>query len=172
MNLNNTVMEKPTSPHHQIPDWVLSKMKSYCAFQERSIFEVKTKLKTFRLQDEVYDAVINKLIEDDFLNEERFSKAFARGKLRINKWGRNKIFLALQQKKVPELFILEGLNEIDDDEYHKVLHDLLEKKARELSEVKDSTKVRKLINFALGRGFELQLAREVAADIFGKDADY
>ena len=59
-------MEKPTSPHHQIPDWVLSKMKSYCAFQERSIFEVKTKLKTFRLQDEVYDAVINKLIEDDF----------------------------------------------------------------------------------------------------------
>ena len=78
----------------------------------------------------------------------------------------------MQQKKVPELFILEGLNEIDDDEYHKVLHDLLEKKARELSEVKDSTKVRKLINFALGRGFELQLAREVAADIFGKDADY
>ncbi len=151
-----------TSPGIPIPDWILDKMKHYCAYQERSIYEVKTKLRTYHLQDEVYDAVINRLLEEDYLNEERFAKSFSRGKFRINKWGRNKIYLALQQKRIPELFIHEGLNEIDDDEYEKVLTDLLERKSRELSGTKSTLKIRKLVNFAAGRGFEPGLARKVA----------
>lgn len=163
-------MENRANQQQNIPEWVLSKMKNYCAYQERSIYEVKTKLKLYHLQDEVYDAVINKLIEEDYLNEERFAKVFASGKLRINKWGRNKIFQALQQKRVPELFILEGLNGIEDEEYHKVLQGLLEKKAAQLTDVKAAAKMRKLVNFALGRGFELRLAREVANQLIDENA--
>lgn len=142
----------------EIPDWIMQKMKYYCAYQERSIFEIKTKLKTFHLQDEVFDAVINQLIEEDYLNEERFAKTFASGKLRINKWGRNKIYMALQQKRVPELFILEGLNEIEDTEYRRILSELIAKKDRELSESNLSKRNRKLVNFAIARGFEPKLA--------------
>ncbi|MCB2218847.1 MAG: RecX family transcriptional regulator [Bacteroidetes bacterium] len=148
-----------------IPEWVLSKMKHYCAYQERSIHEVKVRLKTFHLQEEVYDAVINQLINEGFLNEERFAKTFASGKFRINKWGRNKIYQALQQKKVPELFILEGLNEIDDMEYKQTLLELIQKKSETISEPKGFKRNRKLVNFAAGRGFEPRLAWEVVNEL-------
>jgi regulatory protein len=140
-------------------------MKHYCAYQERSIYEVKVRLKTFHLQEEVYDAVINQLINEGFLNEERFAKTFASGKFRINKWGRNKIYLALQQKKVPELFILEGLNEIDEAAYKKTLVDLIQKKNHELSDPKGFKRNRKLVNFAVGRGFESRLAWDVVNEL-------
>ncbi|MCD4665427.1 MAG: RecX family transcriptional regulator, partial [Bacteroidales bacterium] len=81
----------------QIPEWVLSKMQQFCAYQERSMFDVENKLNTFHLQEDVYESVIIKLKREDYLNEERFAKVFASGKLRINKWGKNKIYKVLQQ---------------------------------------------------------------------------
>jgi regulatory protein len=140
--------------HIEIPSWVLSKMKQYCAYQERSMFDVKMKLKTFHLQDEIYEKIIIELKKEDFLNEERFAKSFATGKLRINKWGRSKIYAALQQKHVPELFILEGINGIDEDEYFSVLKNLLEQKSRELKEDDPDKKNKKLAKFAIAKGFE------------------
>ena len=62
----------------EIPDWVLSKMQHYCAYEERCIQDVKTKLRTFHLQEDVYDSIINKLIKEDYLNEERFAKSICR----------------------------------------------------------------------------------------------
>ena len=155
--MNSVPRKKP----NQIPEWILQKMRHYCAYQERSIFEVKTKLNTFHLQAEIYDDVINQLIKEDYLNEERFARVFASGKLRINKWGRNKIYLALQQKRIPELFILEGLNEIEESEYIKVLNELIAKKNRELSGINLSNRTRKLVNFAVARGFEPRLVWDV-----------
>ncbi len=144
----------------EIPDWVLSKMKQYCAYQERCMFDVKKKLKTFHLQEEVYESIILKLKKEDYLNEERFAKVFAGGKLRINHWGKNKIYAALQQKKVPELFILEGLSTIDD-EYMAVLHEVIAKKNNELKETDINRRNKKLAKFAISKGFEPKLVWDV-----------
>jgi len=143
-----------------IPDWVLSKMKQYCAYQERSMFDVKEKLKTFHLKEDVYESIILELKKEDFLNEERFAKVFASGKLRINHWGKNKIYAALQHKRVPELFILEGLNEIDD-EYLSVLHQVIAKKNNELKESDINRRNKKLAKFAISKGFESNLVWDV-----------
>jgi len=144
----------------QIPDWVLSKMKQYCAYQERCMFDVKEKLKTFHLQEDVYDGIILQLKKEDYLNEERFAKVFAGGKLRINHWGKNKIYAALQQKKVPELFILEGLDAIDD-EYLSVLHKVIAKKNSELKDSDINRRNKKLAKFAISKGFEYRLVWDV-----------
>jgi len=142
------------SQHTEIPLWVLSKMKQYCAYQERSMYDVKMKLKTFHLQDDIYEKIIIELKKEDFLNEERFAKSFANGKLRINKWGRSKIYAALQQKRLPELFILEGINGIDEDEYLSVLKNVLEHKSVELKDTDTDKKIKKLAKFAIAKGFE------------------
>ena len=145
----------------QIPDWIFSKMKQYCAYQERSMYDVKTKLKTFHLQDDVYESIILELEKEDYLNEERYARVFASGKLRINHWGKNKIFAALQQKKVPELFILEGINTIDDDEYTSVLREVIAKKNNELKESDINRRNKKLAKFAISKGFEYNLVWDV-----------
>ena len=151
----------PKLTDQQIPDWALSKMKQYCAYQERCMLDVKTKLKTFHMRDDLYEKIIIQLRREDFLNEERFAKVFASGKLRINKWGKNKIYAAMQQKKVPELFILEGLSEIDQEEYIQILRDLISKKSKELKETDFSKKMKKLATFATSRGFESKLVWDV-----------
>jgi len=140
--------------HLEIPDWVLSKMKQYCAFQERCMFDVKTKLKTFHLQDDIYEHIVIELKKENFLNEERYAKMFANGKLRINKWGRSKIYAAMQQKRVPELFILEGINSIDEDEYISVLENVISKKSQEINEPDSFKRNKKLAKFAASKGFE------------------
>jgi regulatory protein len=146
---------------HEIPEWVLSKMQHYCAYEERCVQDVKTKLKAYHLQENVYDSIINQLVMDDYLNEERYARAFAGGKFRINHWGKNKIYTALQQKGLPELFILEGLNEIDQHEYLTLLRTLISKKSHELDDSDFSTKIKKLANFAISRGFESNLVWDV-----------
>jgi len=145
----------------QTPDWILSKMKQYCAYQERCMFDVKEKLKTFHLQEDVYESIILKLEKEDYLNEERYAKVFSGGKLRINHWGKNKIYAGLQQKRVPELFILEGLNAIDDDEYKSVLREVIAKKSNELKESDFNRRNKKLAKFAISKGFEYNLVWDV-----------
>ncbi len=110
------------------------------------MFDVKTKLKTFHLQDDVYEQIIIELKKENFLNEERFAKLFANGKLRMNKWGRSKIYAALQQKSVPELFILGGINCIDEDEYISVLKNVIIKKSHELNETDFLKEIKNLLN--------------------------
>jgi len=146
---------------YEVPEWVLLKMQHYCAYEERCILDVKLKLQTFHLQEDVYENIINKLIKDDYINEERFARVFAGGKFRINHWGKNKIYAALQQKGLPELFILEGLNEIDQHDYINLLRNLISKKSQELVETDFSRKMKKLSNFAISRGFEPNLVWDV-----------
>ena len=145
----------------KIPDWVLSKMKQYCAYQERCMNDIKTKLETFHLQEDVCDNIILELKKENYLNEERFAKVFAGGKLRINHWGKNKIYAALQKKRVPELFILEGLNAIDDAEYLSVLREVIAKKSSVLKESDFNRRNKKLAKFAISKGFEHNLVWDV-----------
>ncbi len=145
----------------KIPEWTYSKITHYCAYQERCVQDVRIKLKTLGVTEKLMDTIIAELIKDNFVNEERFAKLFTSGKFRIKKWGKSKIYKALQQKRVPEFFILDALNEINDLEYCQTLGQLLKKKNREIRE-EDLKKInQKLINFAHSKGYEAPAIRKV-----------
>lgn len=101
--------------------------------------------------------VIKKLEKENFLNEECFARAFAGGKFRINKWGRNKIVVALRAKKISEAAIQKALEEIDEHEYLMVLRKLIAEKREKLSEPESIVSKNKVYKFALSRGFEKNL---------------
>ncbi|MEE1885387.1 regulatory protein RecX [Pedobacter flavus] len=135
----------------------LAKIQNWCAYQERSHGEVKEKLYEWNLYPSEVDQIISKLIEENFLNEERFVKAYVSGKFRIKKWGRRKIKQGLLQKKVTDKMIDSGLNTIDGDEYEATLADLAMKKFHLIKE-KDAFKHKnKLITYLQSRGYETDM---------------
>jgi regulatory protein len=109
---------------------IKEKISSYCASQDRCHSEVRTKLVGMRVYGDDLEEIISALVADGFLNEERYARSFARGKFRINQWGRIKIAYALRGKKVPEYCIEKGLMEIDEEEYITQLDDLLRKQLK------------------------------------------
>src|SRR3982751_1045947 len=112
----------------------LQKLKQYCAYQERSHAEVKQKLWDLGVKRAEHDEIISSLIEEDYLNEERFAKAFAGGKFRMKDWGRKKIYYALKEKRVSEYSIKQAMKEIDDEEYKQNLRELAEGKYEALKD--------------------------------------
>ena len=137
----------------------LQKIKHYCSYQERCHKEVKEKLYGFGLWKKDVETVISQLIEENYLNEERFSELFAGGKFRMKQWGRVKIRHELKQKQISEYCIKKGLKEIDEDLYNKTLDKLAAAKWKTLKGEKNIfIKKSKTINFLLQRGFEHALA--------------
>ncbi|WP_020533994.1 regulatory protein RecX [Flexithrix dorotheae] len=130
------------------------KAASFCAYQERCKAEVRQKLNKFVLQDDFTESIISKLEEENYLNEERFCKEFVRGKLYGKSWGKIKIKAALQQKQVSQYLISTVLEEIDEEEYHRILLQVIEKKRKSLEPIDSPAKKSKLIHFAVSRGFE------------------
>ncbi len=138
-------------------DVILKKLQHYCAYQERCHEEVRTKLLSLKIYGSGLEEVINKLIEDDFLNEERFAKAFAGGKYRMKKWGRMKIINELKQRKISDYCIRKGMEEIEQDDYLKTLRQLLNAtfkkyKSSNLYETKSKT-----ARYLISRGYESDL---------------
>ena len=140
-------------------EYLLEKARSYCAYQERSIFDVKQKLKQWKATEETLEDIIQTLKSENYINEERYVKAFALGKLRHNKWGRNKIIHALKQKEIPDLYIQIGLGEIDEQEYINTLKAVLSSK--EVKANDEFTRMNKLVRYAEQKGFQPELARKV-----------
>lgn len=138
-------------------NYILEKAKSYCAYQERSVFEVKKKLHEWKVRPEVAQKIIISLEKENYLNEERFARVFAGGKFRIKKWGRNKIMAELRARRIPDLIIQISLDEIDEYEYIKVLRDIIEKKKSSFDNNESIEVKKKIFNFALSKGFERHL---------------
>ncbi|WP_395803616.1 regulatory protein RecX [Daejeonella sp.] len=137
------------------------KAESYCAYQERSQFEIRNKLYEWGLFQNDVEEIISELIESNFLNEERFALAYTLGKFRIKSWGKIKIKQALKLKRVPDKLIKKSLQSIDDDDYLTMLKRILEKKAENLRET-DSFKRRYLLTrYGSGKGFELDLISDL-----------
>jgi regulatory protein len=139
------------------PVMILEKIRHYCGYQERCIRDVEEKLKDWAVQKKRIPVLINQLQKEGFLNEERFVKAFARGKFRLNKWGRQKIEFALKIKGIPDILIREGIESLDEKEYLNVLKELILRKQKELKPEKDLMVRDKIVNFALGKGYEMNL---------------
>jgi len=139
----------------------LQKAKHYCGYQERSHNEVKEKLYAFGLWKKDVEEVISQLIEENYLNEERYAIAFAGGKFRIKHWGRTKIKYELQQKKISPYCIKKAMKEIDDDDYKKTFLKLAETKWDSLKTEKNIfIKKRKTQDYLLQKGFEYELINE------------
>ncbi|MBS4044070.1 MAG: RecX family transcriptional regulator [Chitinophagaceae bacterium] len=103
-------------------DEAREKAKHFCAYQERCHSEVKQKLFSFGLNEDETNAVIVELIEENFLNEERFAQQFASGKFKIKNWGRNKIKYELQKKQISPKNIIKAMAIIDEDDYETQLN--------------------------------------------------
>lgn len=140
------------------------KAESYCAYQERSQQEVRDKLYQWGLHQADVENNISYLIEHNFLNEERFAKAYVLGKFRIKGWGRIKISQGLKIKQVSSPLIKIALKEIDANDYFEKLRSILEKKSNLIHESDTYKKRNKLYQYALGRGFENNLILEVLKD--------
>jgi len=135
---------------------IIFKLEAFCAYQERCTQEVRTKLERLGADESLSMEVIKLLKENRFLDDKRFVEAYVQGKVRIKKWGRQKIKAALFQKRIDAKLIQEGIYAfISDEEYQLVIESLVERKNRELSSEKNpQIKKQKLMRFLLSRGFQ------------------
>ena len=140
----------------------LQKIKHYCGYQERCHAEVKEKLYGMGLWKKDVEEILSQLIEENYLNEERFAILFAGGKFRMKQWGKVKIQYELKQKKISEYCIKKAIREIDDDAYQQVLQKLASQKLSLLKGEKNIfIKKRKLQDYLLQKGYEVQLVNQI-----------
>ena len=139
------------------PDKGYLKARFYCAYQERCQQEVRDKLYEWGLWTEAVENIISKLITENFLNEERFAKAYAGGKFRIKKWGRVKIKVELKRRKISDYCIRQAMKEIDEDDYLKVLSEILKARAHKTKGRKSAKRDYQIGKYIISRGFEADL---------------
>lgn len=136
------------------------KLESYCAYQERCHKEVTSKLWEMKMIPEAIDQIVTHLIQENYLNEERFSRAYARGKFNIKKWGRNRIVNELKFRGISKYNIKSALQEIDDNDYFTTLDKLAKKRVQEIKETNLQKRKKKLADYLLYRGWESHLVYE------------
>lgn len=139
------------------PQQALQKIYHYCAYQERSHKEVRSKLYNYGLWGSEVEDLLTRLITEDFLNEERFAKSYAGGKFRMKKWGRLKIERELSGHGLTDKCIKIGLKEIDKEDYQNTLKAIVEKKWSEVIESNSFKKKDKIARYAIMKGFEPDL---------------
>lgn len=143
------------------PDQVLDKIAKYCAYQERCTKDVRDKLKTYDIPQEDRDKILDYLLDNRFVNDERFAKSFVRGKINQSGWGLNKIRFHLIQKGIAKDIIDEALQQTDEAVYRQRLIDILKTKAKTVKAETEFEKKRKLAAYAMQKGFERGLVWEV-----------
>ena len=151
-----TKVQKPLTP-----DQVLDKMAKYCAYQERCVKEVTDKLKTFEISAKDQEDILNYLIDNRFVDNERFAKAFVRGKINQSGWGLNKIRYHLLQKGIDKELIDSALEAFDQEVYRQRLIEVLQTKSKTVKAPNEFEKNRKLAAYAIQKGFEASLVWEV-----------
>ncbi|MGZ4056854.1 MAG: regulatory protein RecX [Bacteroidia bacterium] len=139
------------------PNQALIKAQLSCAYQERCQQEMRDKLYEWGLYSNDVENIIANLVTDNYLNEERFAKAYAGGKFRIKKWGRIKIKIELKKRKISDYCIKKAMQEIDDKEYLKALKELITKKSKEIKGGKVQVRNYKIAQYVASRGFESDL---------------
>ncbi len=143
----------------------LQKLMHFCAYRDRSQKEVEDKLNDLRMIPEAKEKIIITLMQENFLNEERFARSFVRGKFRIKKWGRIKITQELKKREISSPIIKLGLTEIKETDYRKALYELAEKKEEKITELNPFKKKKKLADHLLRKGYESQMVFECLNDL-------
>jgi regulatory protein len=153
------------------PEQAFAKAKHYCAYQERSHVEVKEKLYSYGLKKYDVEILLSRLIEENYLNEERFARLFAGGKFRMKKWGRVKIVHELKKKRISPYNIRTALEEIDEVEYTKALQKFAAAKWASLKNDQHIVRQAKTQQYLLQKGFEAPLVKAAIARLRSKKAD-
>lgn len=143
----------------------LQKLKHYCAYRERCHKEVEAKLLELRMIPEVSAHIINALLQENFLNEERFARSFARGKFRIKHWGKVRIIRELKARAISKYNIDFALTEIDEITYLKTLDKIARKKLALVHDQNNLKVKKKLTDHLLYKGFESQLVYEKVREL-------
>jgi regulatory protein len=139
------------------PQQAFIKLAKYCAYQERCHDEVRKKLAEYWVWGDDAQEIMAKLIEQNYLNEERFAVAYAGGKFRTKKWGRLRIVRELKQRHISEYCIKKALLELDDTTYIQTLHELAEAKYNSIKGVHDFIKKQKTARYLIDKGYENDL---------------
>ena len=142
----------------------MKRAASFCAESERSVAEVERKLRKWGVDDDDIDSIIDRLKSDDFLNEERYCRAYINDRFRLNHWGKVKIRYELGKRDVDRQYIDAALADIDDDEYIEVLKEVVEAKRRTLKDTDTYSASAKILRYALTRGFESDIVSKVIKD--------
>lgn len=142
---------------------VLSKLMSYCSYQERSLYEAKQKAKTYDLSSEQVEQVIKSLLEEGFINEQRFGEAYVKGKVNVKRWGRYKIKEGLVMKGLSEKVIIDAIKTIDEGQYWENLIYLIKRKLELKPELQND--LPKMNYFLRSKGYEGDLIYEALKDM-------
>ena len=142
----------------------LRKAAMFCAYQERTQQEVRDRLHDWGVSGDDAEEVIAELIQQNYLNEERFAKSFAGGKFRVKGWGRRKIKQHLQQRGISGYNLDQAMKEIAPDDYRETLTDLLAKKRQSLRDDNPLVVKQILVRYALSKGYESELVWQVLAE--------
>lgn len=145
-----------------------SKLENYCAYQERCHKEIVEKLRGMNMIPQAIDLIIVHLIDNKYLNEERFACSFARGKHRIKHWGKIRIVNELKFRKISQYNITTALKEITAEEYNNNFHTLADRQWENIREINAIKKRKKFCDFLLRKGFESNLIYEKVKDLEGK----
>lgn len=137
---------------------VLVKLTSLCAKSEYCTEDMRNKMKRWEIDAHIQDEVIDYLIEERYIDDARFTRAFVKSKIQYNKWGINKIKEALYLKHISQDVYEPILNEIENDNYKETLLNLLSHKIKSVKANTEYEKKGKLIRFALQRGFTMEQA--------------
>ena len=138
----------------------LQKLKHFCGYQERCHREVQEKLYSLGVRKIDHDEILANLIEENYLNEERFAIQFAGGRYRIKNWGRKKIMYALREKQVNDYCINKALQQIDETEYEEKITELARKRYDSLKAEQHLVRKKKTIDYLLLKGYELPLVTQ------------
>ncbi|MDR0744107.1 MAG: RecX family transcriptional regulator [Tannerella sp.] len=145
---------------------VLSDLAKYCSQAERCIYDVRKKLNATNLTEDAKNRVINRLIQEKFIDEQRFCRGFINDKLKFNHWGCIKIIYELKRRQIKPEIYADVMDTIDEDEYLSVLSHILKSKKRSIKGYSDQDIFRKLYSFASSRGFETPLIMKALKDLF------
>ena len=146
----------------------IERIKNYCALQDRCQWDVIQKLREWGLQQATKDHILEILITNKFIDEERFSTSVCRGKFRIKNWGKRKIVNELRRKQISSICINTGLKEIDEKEYDLVLEKLFYQKERSIKDKNQFIRKTKIANFLIQRGFESNLVWDKIRELSDK----
>lgn len=135
-------------------------LAALCAQAEHCQWEMVEKMRKWEIPEEAQARIMERLAKERYVDDERFARAFAKDKVRYNKWGRRKVEQALWQKHIDEDIRKNVLNEIDDEEYLSVLRPLLKQKRKSIKAQNDYELNQKLMRFALGRGFTFDIIKQ------------
>jgi regulatory protein len=143
----------------------LAKATELCSRSEKCSFDISVKCREWQLPREETDQLTAWLIQEKFIDHLRYATSFVNDKFRFNKWGRVKLAYALRQKQIEDKHIREALSRLPEDAYSKVLYDLLSAKAKTIREKDAYTRRNKLVSYAMGHGFEMDIAMDIIGSL-------